>query len=170
MGQSLSWEANRFSASQEISRILWKLKVHYRIHKCPPSVLTLSHIEAVNVFTSHFLKIRLNIILSYSPSCFNWSLSLRFHHQNPVYTYPFPTRATCPAHLILLDFITRTILGEQDRSLSSWLRSFLHSSVTSFPLGTNILLLHRKTTNIAWLQSALNFFLNRILASSSWLI
>jgi hypothetical protein len=25
----------------------------------------------------------------------------------------FPIRATCPAHLILLDFITRTILGEQ---------------------------------------------------------
>ena len=30
-----------------------------------------------------------------------------------------PIRATCPAHLILLDFITRTILGEQYRSLSS---------------------------------------------------
>ena len=27
-----------------------------------------------------------------------------------------PIRATCPAHLILLDFITRTILGEQYRS------------------------------------------------------
>jgi len=25
-----------------------------------------------------------------------------------------PIRATCPAHLILLDFITRTILGEED--------------------------------------------------------
>ena len=30
-----------------------------------------------------------------------------------------PTRATSPPHLILLDFITRTILGEQYRSLSS---------------------------------------------------
>ena len=29
-----------------------------------------------------------------------------------------PIRATCPAHLIFLDFITRTILGEQYKSFS----------------------------------------------------
>ena len=38
MKQSPSWEANRFSANQEIPRNLWKLKVHYRIHKSPPPV------------------------------------------------------------------------------------------------------------------------------------
>ena len=51
-----------------------------------------------------------------------------------------PIRATCPAHLILLDVITRTILGEEYRSFSSSLRSFLHSPVISSIVGPNILL------------------------------
>ena len=109
------------------------------------------------------------------------------------------------AHLIL-DLITRTILGEQYRSLSSTLCSFLSSPVTSSLSSPNTLLntlfsttlgvcsslsvsdqvlhpyktstiivpytLHFKfldskledkmTAGIPWLQSALNFFLNRI--------
>ena len=50
-----------------------------------------------------------------------------------------PIRATCPTHLILLDFITRTILGEEYRSFSSSLCSLLHSPVTASLLGPNIL-------------------------------
>ena len=42
-----------------------------------------------------------------------------------------PIRATCPAHLILLDFITRTVLGEEYRPFSSSLCNLLHSPVTS---------------------------------------
>ena len=41
----------------------------------------------------------------------------------------FPIRATCPTHLIRFDFITRRILGEEYRSLSSSLCSFLQSPV-----------------------------------------
>jgi len=42
---------------------------------------------------------------------------------------PSPIHAACPAHLILLDFITRTILGEEYRTLSSSLCSFLHPGI-----------------------------------------
>ena len=38
MVQSPSWEANWFAVSQEIPRILWNPKVHYRTHKRPPPV------------------------------------------------------------------------------------------------------------------------------------
>ena len=48
-----------------------------------------------------------------------------------------PIRTTCPAHLILLDFITRTILGEEYKSFSSSLCNILHSPVTSSLLGPN---------------------------------
>ena len=66
-----------------------------------------------------------------------------------------PMCATCPAHLILLDFITRTIFCGQYRSLSSSLCSFLYSSVTSSLLPPNILL-KIPLSNTLSLRSSLN--------------
>ena len=86
------------------------------------------------------LKIHLNIILPSKPGFPKSSLSLTFPHQNPVYASHFHMRATCSVHLILLDFFTRKILGEQYRSLSTSLYSFLHSLVFPSLLGPNILL------------------------------
>jgi len=72
-----------------------------------------------------------------------------------MYTPVFSTmRAICPAHPIL-DFITQTVLGEQYRSLSYSLCSFLHSPVTSSLLDPNILL-NAIFSSILSLRSSLN--------------
>ena len=131
MVQSPSWEANGFAASQEIPLILWNPNVHYRTHKRPPSVYILDQPSPDNIPTYHLLELHPS-----SPRSSQWFLSLRFPHQNPIRSLSSPIRATCPAHLILLDFITRTILGEEYRSFSSSLYSLLHSSGTSSPVQT----------------------------------
>jgi hypothetical protein len=51
-----SWEANPFSASHEIPRILWNPEVHYHIYKCPPPVPILGQVVAVHTPTPHFLR------------------------------------------------------------------------------------------------------------------
>jgi hypothetical protein len=132
MEQSPSWEANRFTASQEIPRILWKPKVHYRIHKCPPPVSILSQLNPVHTPTSYFLKIHLHLGL------LSGLFPSGFHTKTLHTSILSPTRATCPAHLILLYFITGTIVGEYG-SWSSSLWSFLHTPDTSSLFYPNIL-------------------------------
>ena len=157
MELSPSWEANRFAAGQEIPRILWNPNVHYRIHKCPPPVPILSQLDPVHtplhptswrsilILSSH---LRLGLPCGLIPSVFPTKI-LYTSHLSPV-------RATCSDHLIFLDFITRTILGEEYRSLSSSLCSFLHSPVTSSSLlGLNILL-STLFSNTLSLRSSLN--------------
>ena len=98
-----------------------------------------------------------------------WSLSLRLPHQDPIHPLSSPIRATCPAHLILLHFITRTILGEEYKSFSYSLCNLLHSPVTSSLLGPNILLntmfsnryFHFKTKNNSFIPGTEPHFLCR---------
>ena len=75
--------------------------------------------QSVHIPTSHLMEIHPNIIHPSTPRSPQWSLSFRFPHQGPICLLSSPIRATCPAHLILLDFVTRTILGEQYRSSPS---------------------------------------------------
>ena len=117
MEHSPSWEANRFSASQEIPCILWNPKVHHHIHKSPPHASILSQLDPVHAPTSQFLKIHVNnilpffyfvqriwmhgtsakiIILPFTPEFSKWSISLWFPKQNPNTPLLSPIRATWP--------------------------------------------------------------------------
>ena len=155
MEQSPSWEVDKFSASQEIPHNLRNPKVHYRFHRCQPPGPVLSQFDPFH--TPHPTFWRSILILS---SHLHLGLQSGLLHSSfPAKTLYksilSPIRATCPAHLILLDFITRTILGEDYRSFSSSLCSFLHSPVTPSLLGPNVLL-STLSSNTLSLRSSLN--------------
>ena len=86
----------------------------------------MSQLDPVGTSTSHFLKIKLNIILPSMPGSSKWSLSLRFPHQNPVYASLLPHTRYMPRPS---NFITLTILREQYRSLSSSLLYFIQNEL-----------------------------------------
>ena len=87
MEHSPSWEVNRFSPSQEIPHILWKLKVHYRIHNSPPPVPILSQINPVQVPLPP-PEVPFQHFPPSTPESSKWSLSLKLPHLNPAHTSP----------------------------------------------------------------------------------
>ena len=115
--QSPPWEASRFSAIQEIPRFSWNPRFITAFTN--DRYLFLSWARSVQSMPNHPTSLISTLILSFHlrlglpsclfPSCFPTKI---------LYAPP-PIRATCSARLNLLDLITRMILSEEERPLSS---------------------------------------------------
>jgi len=81
-----------------------------------------SQINPAHTVLSHFFNVDINVALQ--SVSFSWCLTPKFSIH-----FSFPS---CPAHLILLDLITRIKYGEQYKSWSFSLCSFLQSLITSY--------------------------------------
>jgi len=169
MEQSPSWEGNRFAATQEIPRILGNPKVHYRIHKCPPTVPILSHFDPVHTPTPYFLKIHFNINPPSTPGSPNWSLSFRFPHQNPVQSLlsPYALHAPPISFFSILSPAIKQIMQEsvgrnrEEKPQGSWYSCWYSNlAISRVQIRSFRELSHRTLLKTGWRYDQLTIGLN----------
>jgi hypothetical protein len=95
-----AWEANRFSSSQEIPRILWKPEIRYSVYKRPSHILVRSQINPVHglhpTFCWSILILSSHIRLVIRNGIFSWGF-----HTNPCMHLLSPFVLHAQAHHIL---------------------------------------------------------------------
>ena len=116
-------ESSSPTASPLIHHILWKLNGHCCVNRNLP----LSWARSIqSTPPTLYLKDPLiyDILISTLKSS-KWSLSVRFPHQTLYAPILFPIYTTCLSNLILVNFITQVVFGEEYKSWSSSLCTLL---------------------------------------------
>jgi hypothetical protein len=85
---SPSWETANCAATQELPTILCNPKVQYRVHKSPPVVPIVSHIDPVHTIPSYLFRIYFNII--HPPTSWSSYLFPSGCPTNILYGFRFP--------------------------------------------------------------------------------
>jgi hypothetical protein len=99
IGLSPSRGAASRSVTQEFPNILWNPKLHYRVHKSPPLVPTLSQVSSVHTTASYLSKIYL-ILSSHLRLCLPSGIFSSGFPSKILYALSFlhPCYMLCPSH------------------------------------------------------------------------
>ena len=137
MEQSPSWEANSFSASQEITHIIRNTKVHSRVSQSPQLVPILGQIYPFHTLPTDFFTIHCNIFPPSTSAISQLLLSFSCTLQDPLFI-------SSPPHTCHMSHTSHTLFDHRNniccrvQIMSSSLRTFLHFPLASSILGPNI--------------------------------
>ena len=131
------------------------MKVHYRSHKSPSPVPFREPDQSSPCPLSQLLKIHFILSSHLGLGSSNWSLSLRFPHQNPVCNFPQSQTSHMPRPSQSCLFVHPHLIWRGVQIIKFFIMCLLQSPVTSSYLDTNIFL-STLFSNILSLCSSLN--------------